>query len=192
MAEAARHPTPPATPNPNGATCYSPSNALAGTISDNTAYSVMGKYALETVKLYAGYEHINYANPNTPIEPGFVIPGGYTLAYTNNTAYKINKTVQVYWGGVKWTVIPELDLTAAYYGLKQNAYGTGSAAGCSTSKHSSCSGTENTASIMADYRLSKRFDAYIGSFWSQVQDGVANDFLNTSTLTSTVGVRFKF
>ena len=187
--------TPP-TPPPS-ASCYSASNSLSGTVSDNTVYSLMAKYAFETVKLYAGYEHINFANPNTPLDAGFIIPGGYTLAYVNKqsgtgSTYAINKTLEVYWGGVRWTVVPQLDVAVAYYGYKQNAYGTGADAGCSTAAHSSCSGTENLASIQADYRLSKRFDVYIGTFWSQAQDGLANEFLNTSTLTSTVGARFKF
>ncbi|HXW74756.1 MAG TPA: porin [Steroidobacteraceae bacterium] len=185
---------PPVTPvpAPTTATCYSASNSLSGTISDNTVYAVMAKYAFETVKLYAGYENIKFANPTTPIEAGFVIPGGYTLAYTNNTEYNNNKTFNVYWGGVRWTVVPQLDLTVAYYGYKQNAFGTGADAGCSTAAHSSCSGQVNLASLQADYRLSKRFDVYIGTMWSQAQDGLANEFLNTSTLTSTLGARFKF
>jgi len=183
---------PPVTPNPNGATCFSSNNSLAGTISDNTVYTLAAKYAFETVKLYAGYEHINYANPSTPIEPGYVIPGGYTLAYTTLDAYNINKTLKVYWGGVKWSATPALDLTAAYYGYKQNSYATGADAGCSTNVSSKCSGSFDAFSVSADYRLSKRFDAYIGTFWSQVTDGPSEEFLNTSTLTTTVGLRFKF
>jgi hypothetical protein len=54
---------------------------------------------------------------------------------------------------VKYTVIPELDLTAAYYGYHQNAYGTGADAGCSTNASGTCSGTEDDISFDADYRL---------------------------------------
>jgi hypothetical protein len=49
-----------------------------------------------------------------------------------NNAYDIAKTLNVYWAGVRYTVIPHLDLTAAYYGYRQNAYATGSEAGCTT------------------------------------------------------------
>src|SRR5271166_739079 len=42
---------------------YSVSNSLAATISDNTAYAVMARYAIGPLKFFAGFEHINYANP---------------------------------------------------------------------------------------------------------------------------------
>jgi len=192
QASCATSTTPPVTPP---AQCYSVSNSLAGTISDNTDYSVMGLYNFGTVKLYAGYEHVSFANPTNPYEPGQPIIGGYILAVIvdDNKAFPTDKILQVFWGGVKWTVIPNLDLTVAYYGYKQNAYGTGTEAGCSTAAHASCSGNENVASFLADYRLSKRFDVYVGTMWSQVQGGLASGFdLATSTVATTAGLRFKF
>jgi len=189
--------TPPAA---TSAQCYSVSNALAGTISDNTDWSVMGLYNFGAVKLYAGYEHVSFANPKNPYEPGQPIIGGYVLAFVNNTAFPNDKILQVFWAGAKWTVTPDLDLTVAYYGYKQNAYGTGADADCSSVAHSVCSGTENAAALVADYRLSKRFDVYIGTIWSEVKDGLANGFLLTSdnttstaaTITTTAGLRFRF
>ena len=62
------------------------------------------------------------------------------LAFVNNTAYNERKIVQVYWAGLRYTVIPHLELAAAYYGVHQSAYGTGSQVGCSTDAHSACSG----------------------------------------------------
>src|SRR5580698_4275141 len=44
---------------------YTASNSLAGTVSDNTAYALMGLYKLDPFKFFAGYEHIKYANPTT-------------------------------------------------------------------------------------------------------------------------------
>ena len=55
-----------------------------------------------------------------------------------------------------------------------------------------CSGKENVASILLDYRLTKRFDVYAGSMWSGVQDGLANGYLDTNNIATTVGLRFKF
>ena len=183
--------TPPE--NPLGAQCYSAGNSLAATISDNTTYAGMALYKFGTVTLYGAYEHINFANPNSPLDPGALTIGGYVLAYVNNKAYTSNKTLQVFWGGVKWTVMPALELTASYYGYKQNAFSAEAAlAGCSTKKSSACSGTENAVALVGDYRLNKRFDVYLGTFWTGVQDGLANGFLNTSTLTTTTGLRFKF
>ena len=176
----------------DGATCYSVSNSLAATISDNTTYAFMGLYNFGVVKLYAGYEHIKFANPNTPLPTGFIDIGGYVLADVNNTAYDNNKDLQIFWGGVKWPVTPDFYLAAGYYGYKQNSFATGKNAGCTSAVSSGCSGTENAFSVLGDYRFNNHFDAYLGTLWSDVTDGLANEFLNTSTLTTTVGVRVKF
>ena len=50
---------------------YSASNSLAATISDNTAYALMASYKFDPFKFFAGYEHIKYANPNTPLSAGY-------------------------------------------------------------------------------------------------------------------------
>jgi predicted porin len=171
---------------------YSISNSLAATISDNTAYALMALYKLEPFKFFAGYEHIKYANPRTPLSAGFDDIGDYVLAFVTNNAYNKSKTVQVYWTGVRYTVIPHLDLTAAYYGYRQNAYGTGTQAGCATTAHSTCSGSFEAFSFDADYRFNKHFDAYLGAMYSGVHDGVASGYLSTTNINPTVGVRYKF
>ena len=116
---------------------YSPSNSLAATISDNTTYSLMALYKLDPLKFFAGYMHIKYSNPSSPPTAGFTDIGGYVLAYVTITAYNVAKTNNVYWTGVRYTVVPNLELTGAYYGYQQNAYGTGVQAGCTTSAVSS-------------------------------------------------------
>jgi predicted porin len=170
----------------------SASNSLTGTISDNTTFSVMANYALGPVKLYAGYEHIDFNNPTDPLAVGTVIIGGYVLAVVNNAAYDNEKTLQVYWAGLKYTIVPDLDLRLAYYAYRQNSYATGAHAGCSDTSSGGCSGQENSASILLDYRLTKRFDIYGGSFWSGVQNGLANGYLNKDNIATTLGLRFKF
>lgn len=180
--------------------CQSLNTALVGTVSDNTTWAAMGLYNFGTLKLFAGYEHNSFANPKTPYDAGQPVIGGYVLAIVPQSPFPNDKILKVFWGGVKWTVVPDLDLTAAYYGYKQDAYGTGADAGCSSVAHGVCSGTENVASFLADYRLSKRFDIYIGTIWSEVKDGLANGYLLTSdnktstasTITTTAGLRFKF
>jgi predicted porin len=181
-------------PLPAGGSCVaaSPSNALSATVSDNTTYALMGLYNMGVLKFYAGYERIKYENPSIPLNAGFNV-AAYTMAYVSNTAYPNDKTLQVVWGGVRYTVIPELDLVGAYYGYKQNAYGTGANAGCSTNKSGTCSGTLDDISFDADYRLSKRFDAFAGVMYTGVHDGLANGYLfHTTDITTTIGVRFKF
>jgi predicted porin len=171
---------------------YSVWNSLAGTISDNTAYALMALYKLDPFKFFAGYEHIKYANPTTPLSAGFTDIGGYVLAFVNNNAYQSSKTVQVYWTGVRYALIPKLELTVAYYGVHQDAYGTGPQAGCSTSAHSVCSGTLEAFSIDADYRFNVHFDAYAGAMYSGVHDGMASGYIHTTNINPTIGVRFKF
>lgn len=176
---------------------YSSSNSLAGTISDNTTYNIDGMYNFGALKLFAAYEHIQFANPRTPLAAGFNDIGGYVLAYVNTqvgpaSTYANDKILQVYWGGVKYTLASKLDLVASYYGYRQNSYATGANTGCSTNKAGNCSGTENAFGFSADYRWTKRFDTYAGLMYTGVKDGLASGFENTSTIDPTIGVRFKF
>jgi predicted porin len=171
---------------------YSSTNALAATISDNTTYSLMALYKLDVLKFFAGYMHIKYANPSNPLSAGFNDIGDYVLAFVTNNAYNNSKTVQVYWTGVRYSLTPRLDLTAAYYGFQQNAYGVGAQAGCSTSAHGTCSGSLDAYSLDADYRFTEHFDAYLGAMYSGVHDGVASGYFYSTNINPTVGVRYKF
>jgi predicted porin len=162
-------------------------------VSDNTAYSLQASYKLEGLKLFGGYEHIAFDNPSTGLTAGSSTIGGYVLAYVNNDAYAIEKTLTFYWAGAKYKLTPELELTGAYYGYKQNSYAAGAESGCSSSTVSSkCSGTLNAVSALLDYRMTKRFDVYGGLMWSEVSGGLANGYLNTSNVDPTVGVRYTF
>jgi predicted porin len=172
---------------------YSVSNSLAATVSDNTAYALMALYKLDRVKLFAGYEYIKYENPKTALNAGFIDIGGYVLAFINNTAYDNPKITQVYWGGLRYRVVPKLELTAAYYGVHQSAYGSGALAGCTSDAHSVCSGSLEAFSFDADYRFNVHFDAYVGAMYSAVHDGLANGYpYNTTNINPTIGVRYKF
>jgi len=171
---------------------YSVSNSLAATISDNSAYALMASYRLERLKFFAGYEYLKYENPKTPLSAGFIDIGGYVLAFVNNTAYDNAKKVQVYWTGIRYTVIPRLELTAAAYGVHQNANGSGKQAGCSTNAYSVCSGSLEAFSFDADYRFNVHFDAYVGAMYSGVHDGMASGYLHTTNINPTIGVRYKF
>lgn len=172
---------------------YSNTNSLSGTISDNTAYSLMASYKLDPVKLFAGYEYIQYADPKTPLSAGSDDIGGYVLAFVNNTAYQSNdKLVQVYWTGIRYTLIPGLDLTAAYYGIHQDDYGTGKFRDCATGASSTCSGGLDAVSFDADYRFNVHFDVYLGAMYSGVHGGMASGYIYTNDINPTVGVRFKF
>ena len=174
-------------------------NSVSGTISDNASYGAMVSYSLGSLvpalplSLYGGYQHITYMSPSIPLKPGFDDIGGYVLGAVNNTAYeKADKILQVYWGGLRYNVIPHLTAAVAYYGEKQDAYTTGKTAGCSTSISGSCAGTFSAASVSLVYHFSKRFDAYTGVMWSNVNGGLAAGYLNTSMIDPTIGLRFTF
>jgi predicted porin len=179
----------PATP-----TCWPVSNSLSGTVSDNQTWSLMASYAVpgSTVKVSGGYERIQFDNPTNPLPAGALTIGGYILAFTNNTAYTNEKILKVYWAGLKFGITPNLDVIGAWYHLDQNAFATGANAGCGTTVAASCSGTEDVVSLLFDYRFTKRFDAYAGTMWSGVLNGLANGYLNKDNVATTVGVRFKF
>jgi len=171
---------------------YSSTNALSGTISDNSSVAIAGSYSFGPAKIFAGYEHIQYANPNTPLSAGFVDIGGYVLAVVSNTAYNNDKILDVTWAGIKYRATKSLDLTAAYYGYSQNSFVTGADAGCSSTVSSGCSGKLTSYSFMADYRFSKRFDAYGGVMYTYVADGLAAGYINSSNMDPTIGVRYQF
>jgi predicted porin len=171
---------------------YSVSNSLAGTVSDNTAYAVTGRYSFGAPQIFAGYEHIEYENPGHPLAPGYVDIGGYILAFVNDTAYAHHRILQIFWTGVRYSVTPRVDVAAAYYGYHQNSYGTGANTGCTSNNSPTCSGTLNGLSLSAAWRFTKRFDAYGGTLWTSVRDGLSSGYLNTSNIATTVGIRYSF
>jgi predicted porin len=172
---------------------YSITNSLSATISDNTVVSLMGSYTFGPVKFLAGYEYIQYDNPKDKLAAGFVDIGGYIEAFVSNTAFPHPKILNNYWAGVRYTALPGLDLTAAYYGFHQNAYGTGAAEQCTTSVAGTCSGYFEAFSFDADYAFTKRFDAYAGAMYSAVYNGVANGYTSQrNNINPTIGARFKF
>ena len=168
---------------------------VSGTVSDNTSIMLLAKYAIGPVKLYGGYEHMQFANPNNPLTPGSFITGGYSLGAVNNTNFTTDKILQVFWGGVKYAVRPDVDLSVAYYHEQQNSFQSGAVnvgGVCTTSAFAACSGQLDAVSFVADYRFAKRFDAYAGIMWSQVSNGLSNGFLQRSSIDPTVGLRFQF
>jgi predicted porin len=173
-------------------TVYSANNAVAGTVADTTTYGAMALYSFGAPKIYAGYEHIKFENPKDPLEVGDSIIGGYVLAVVNNTAYTSNKTLEVLWAGGKYAFTPDFDVTVAWYGYRQDAYATGANSGCNSTISAACKGELNAVSGLADYKFTKRFDGYLGTMWSEVENGLANGYLNRNTLTTTAGMRFKF
>ena len=187
------------------ATAGIPANSLAATISDNEFYQFLIKYDMNQAQilpatLYGGYEHIQFDNPDHPVAADTSGLGGYLLSVVSNTAYNRNKTLEMAWGGAKYSFTPAFSLTGAYYHEWQNSFAIGDLgkskfplAGCGSATFSAaCSGDLNALSLFADYKFSKRFDVYAGAMWSEVDGGLANGFLHDTTIDPTVGARFRF
>jgi predicted porin len=172
---------------------YSSSNALAATISDNTAFDFMAMYTWDVFKFYGGYEHISYGNPQTPSPAGFDLDS-YKIAFVNNAAYPINKVLQVYWTGVKWAFNPQLDFTAAWYYYKQNNYAVVAAdLGCNTNIAATCAGNTDDYSADVVWKMTKRFAGYTGLMYTAVHGGQANGYIfHTNDVTGTIGIRYTF
>jgi predicted porin len=162
---------------------------VAGNVSDNTVFQVGARYTIGPWKLFAGYEHINFANPNNPLAPGAFIDGGYILTNPNNANFPNDKILQTAWIGVKYSVTSSLDVTGSYYHEWQNAFAaSGSAnAGCNSVISSQCSGTLDAVSLVVDWRFARHMDMYAGAMWSQVQNGLANGFLQTNGTPGNTG-----
>jgi predicted porin len=165
--------------------------SVAGTVSDNTVFQVAAKYTIGPVKLFAGYEHIQFANPNNPLAPGAFIEGGYTVGVPNNTNFTTDRILQVFWVGAKYSATRDLDLTAAYYHQDQNSFiignGSNPTGTCNTAASAGCSGTLDAVSFVADWRFARHFDFYAGVMWSQVQNGLASGFALTNGLPGGTG-----
>jgi predicted porin len=177
--------------------------AVAATISDNTVFQVGAKYTIGAIKLFAGYERIDFANPNNPLAPGAFIEGGYTVFAPNNTNFTTDKILQTVWVGAKYSATRDLDLTVAYYHESQNSFiignGSNPTGTCSSVVSAGCSGQLDAVSFVADWRFAKHFDAYAGIMWSQAQNGLINGFLlatpgvsKISVYDPGVGLRYQF
>jgi predicted porin len=153
---------------------------VAVTVSDNTMFQVGAKYVIGPWKLYAGYERIDFANPNNPLLPGAFVTGGFIAAAVNNANFPNDRILQTAWAGVKYSITPTLDIAGAYYREWQNSFGSGTVAGCSDARSSQCSGSLDAVSLVVDWRFAKHMDMYAGVMWSQVQNGLASGFLQAN------------
>jgi predicted porin len=164
---------------------------VPATVSDNTVFSVGARYTIGPWKLFGGYEHINYSNPNNPLNPGSIVQGTYIAPAPNNLNFTNDKTLQTAWVGVRYAITPALDITGAYYHEWQNSFGgaadgnaagaggvnLGAVAGCTDARSTKCSGSLDAVSAVIDWRFAKHVDVFAGVMWSQVQNGLASGFL---------------
>ena len=64
---------------------------------------------------------------------------------------------------------------------------------CATpAAHSQCAGNFYVGSAVLDWRFLPKWDAYIGTMYSQATGGIANGDITRTNLATTAGVRFRF
>jgi predicted porin len=138
---------------------------LTATLSDDSSVMLLAKYFKGSVKLFAGYEFIQYAPPSNPYAPGTGfndIAGDFVCA----GCAAINNTNQPTFGAP--------------------------ANGAAAVTPATCHGTFDAVSFVVDWQFAKKFDAYAGLMFSQVNGGLANGYLHPNTIDPTVGLRFRF
>jgi predicted porin len=177
---------------------------LTATLSDDMSVMLVGRYSNGPFKLFAGYEYIQYAPPTTPYAPhtgfsdiagDFICAGCAAINNTNinSTAFNAgDKPFNVVWTGVKYAVTDQLDVIGAYYHYDQPAFGAPANCTANAAASANCHGTFDAVSFVVDWQFAKKFDAYAGIMFSQVNGGLANGFLNRSMVDPTVGLRFRF
>lgn len=172
---------------------------LTATISNDQSWMALGRYEKGPVKLFAGYEWIQFAPPSNPqtsftdISGNPLCLGCSSLNNTNiaNTTFNFqDKVQQIGWVGAKYAVSDEWTVMGGYYQYWQNSFGSG--ATCSNSSKSTCAGTLKAVSFVADWQFSARFDAYAGAMWSTVEGGFANGYLHRHEIDPSAGFRFRF
>jgi len=187
---------------------------VTATLSDNTNVMVLAKYTVEKLKLYAGYEWMQFAPPSDPFNvagTGFTtIVGDFvcldcatatagtnisSTAYSASAGFK-DKVLQVFWAGARYSITDAVDVVGAYYHYDQNNFAASAtnlaACNLSSSNKNFCAGSMDAASAMIDWRFSPKWDTYIGTFYSSFNGGLANGYLARNNLATTAGLRFRF
>jgi predicted porin len=172
--------------------------ALTVTLSDNTNVMVLAKYTLDKLKLYAGYEWMQFANPSDPMTTAFTDTAGYVIAPGSiaNTTYNKDKVLQVVWAGARYSLTDSVDLVGAYYHYDQNQYAStaGNVNGCAVTSGSNgaCAGTQDVASFLVDWKFAPKWDTYIGTMYTKLNGGLDSGLLAKDNWATTAGVRFRW
>jgi predicted porin len=179
---------------------------LTATISDNTNVMALAKYTIDKLKLYAGYEWMQFANPSDSYAnlTGFTDTAGFFICAActalngttiSTTTYNKDKILQVVWAGARYSITDSLDVAGAYYHYDQNNFATGAnATNCmiSTLAASSCAGTQDVFSALVDWKFAPKWDTYIGTMYTRLHGGLDSGLLAKDNWETTAGLRFRW
>jgi predicted porin len=153
---------------------------LTATLSNNTAVMAAAKYTVDKLKLYVGYEWMQYAPPSDPFTvkgTGFTNIAGDFICFGCNTATggtNINSTafsgsagfkdkiLQFIWAGARYSVTDDLDVVGAYYHYWQNTFAASPAniTACTAlpaSKNNFCVGSVDAISGLIDWKFAPKW-----------------------------------
>jgi predicted porin len=164
---------------------------LAATISDNSSVMLLAKFVFQRIKISGGYERIEFQNPSDPQLMNFTNIAGITVvaADINNNAYPNPRIQHVFWIGGRYAFTDAVDAGTAYYHYYQQSYFK---TYCDTTAHPQCAGTLDAVSFDVDWKFASRFDVYAGLMFSEVHNGLASGYLNSTNLAPTAGLRMRF
>ncbi len=170
---------------------------LAAAISNNAAWSIMGKYTYDfdggfkdegagaKLTLFAGYENIDLSNSNVYVSEA---AGAYAISPDHNYFTK-DKTLQFAWTGAKYELPSGWNFTGAYYYVDQSNFVSDYTKICTLGGASrvQCAGTYNQGSFLIGYAFSKHFDVYTGVTYAIAEDGLAAGFDGAPCSSNGVG-----
>ena len=145
-----------------GVTTENP-NKLKATVSNNESVMLLAKYTWNQLKVFGGYENINFTNPSSEFESTklvFTALGGFP-ALNQGDKFASTKNLQIMWTGAEYAVTSDVDVAVAYNYI-QGSYFLGSAKECSNSRRATAAGTLDAVSAIVDSRFAKKFDTYAG------------------------------
>jgi predicted porin len=188
---------------------------LTATLANTTSVMALAKYTVDKLRLYVGYEHMEFAPPSDPFTvkfTGFTDLAGdnvclgcnfgtggtniVSTAFSGSAGFK-DRILQVFWTGARYDIAENLYVVGAYYHYDQNNFASSPANvnACmllGNQKNNFCAGTMDAASGMIDWKFAPKWDTYIGTFFSQFNGGLANGYLVRNNIATTAGVRFRF
>jgi predicted porin len=172
-----------------------PPYPLTATLSNDQSVMLVAKWIWGPLRVYAGFEWIQYAPPSDPQTQFFNqadictgTPCGNNTTISNAAYNAGDKTLDVVWAGARYTVVKDVDLVVAYYHYTQPTYGVG----CTSSTAVTCFGTEDVLSGLIDWQFLPKWDTYIGTVFSQVNGALSSGYLASNTLVTVAGVRLRF
>lgn len=188
----------------------STSEVMSATLSNNTSVMVAAKYTVDQLKLYAGYQFVDFANPSDPYTTtgtGFTNISGEFLCFNcgavngtniSSTAYTHHKLQNLAWVGAKYLITPTLELTGAYYHVSQNDFsgggknGSGGTCALASTALFSCAGSLNSGAAVLDWTFSPKWDTYVTTVYERLNGGLNNGYLANNNWSTMAGLRFRW